>query len=131
MAILYDAADYGFATKAIATLRAAGIPCYTQQEGQLGEAIDHLTGLPVRDGEPPKPEAQSGPEPDPKDFELSPEEEKELRVAEEERSSFSGRVSRSYCIYVDNDEAYQRGSEILLKLGAAREPMISAKRPMD
>jgi hypothetical protein len=27
---------------------------------------------------------------------------------------------------VDNDEDYQRASEILLKLGAAREPMISA-----
>jgi hypothetical protein len=127
MALLYDAADYGFATTAIAALRAAGIPCYTEQEGQLGEAIDHLTGLPVRDGELPVPEGQPGPEPDPKDFELSPKEEKELQAAEQERSLLSGRVSRSYCIYVDNDEDYQRASELLLKLGAAREPMISAK----
>jgi hypothetical protein len=83
--------------------------------------------VPVREGELPEPQRQIGPEPDPKDFELSPEEEKELEAAQEERSSFSGRVSPSYCIYVDNDEDYQRASEILLKLGAAREPMISAK----
>lgn len=127
MALLYDAADSGFATKAIAALRAAGIPCYTEQEGQLGEAIDHLTGLPVRGGDPPEPEEETGPEPDPKDFELSPEEEEELETAEEERSAFSGRYSSRYCIYVDNDEDYPRASEILLKLGAAREPMISAR----
>jgi hypothetical protein len=75
MALLYDAADYRFAVKVIAALRGARIACYTQQEGQLGEAIDHLTGLPVRDGKPPEPEGQTGSEPDPKDFELSPEEE--------------------------------------------------------
>jgi hypothetical protein len=55
------------------------------------------------------------------------EEEKELQAAEAKRSSSSGRVSRRYCIY-DNDEDYQRASEILLKLGAAREPMNQRKR---
>ena len=126
MALLYDAADYGFATKAIATLRAAGIPCYTKQEGQLGEAIDHLTGLPARGGDPQNTEVETtGPEPDAKDFELTPAEEKELKEAEE-RGPLPQRLPPHCCIYIDNDEDYQRASELLLKLGAAQEPMLSA-----
>jgi hypothetical protein len=54
----------------------------------LGEAIDHLTGLPVGDGDPAESEAEAGPEPDPKDFELSPQGEKQLPAAEEERGTF-------------------------------------------
>ncbi len=37
-----------------------------------------------------------------------------------------GFAMRAVAIYIDNDEDYQRASQIQVKMGAAREPTISA-----
>jgi hypothetical protein len=126
MPLLYDAADYRFAVKAVAALRAARIPCYMGREGLPGDPIDHSTGLPVsNDNDAEQKDPAAPPEPDPADFDSPPESDSGLGATGQRDVFYPGR-SGHCCIYIDDDEDYQRASEILLKLGAAREPVISA-----
>ena len=47
--LLYTARDPDFARRAVATLRDAGIPCYTDRIGPFFEAEDHLAGAEAED----------------------------------------------------------------------------------
>lgn len=120
MKLLYDATDWRFAQPAVDELRAAGIPCYF-----AGEApVDHLSGESA--GESVSEDVSTTyEEPDPKDFEETPEEAKRREAREQsERPPILRRSVPAYPIYVDRDEDYQRASDVLIKLGAAKDLML-------
>ena len=121
MKLLYDATDWSFAQRAVAELRSAGIPCYLS-----GESSPDLTSG-ESDCETSPPDVSKTPEePDPKDFEETPEEAE--RRSARERSDGEPDLRRyipTYPIYVYSDEDYQRASDILIKLGAAKEVMLN------
>jgi len=126
MTLLYDAADIDFADRAVTALRAAGIPCFRVGGGMTicayGE--DHLTGRPTNDAKGDGPEAAEDDEPDASEFVDSADDLK-ARSQEAETAPYLSRGSSRYCIYIDRDEDYAKATGILLKMGAAKELMLS------
>ena len=110
MKLLYDATDWRLAQQAVDELRSAGISCHFAGEPTVEQrSEDTLT---------------TSAEPDPQDFDETPA-EAERRVAREQSGAPSfRRYIPTYPIFVDRDEDFERASDILIKLGAAKEPML-------
>jgi hypothetical protein len=118
--LLYDAPNSEFARRVVDELRAAGIPCYFAGE----PPVDHLSGEPAG-GSVREDASTTYEQPDPKDFQETPEEAERREVREQSDSPpLFGRYVQSYPVYVDRDEDYQRASTILIKLGAAKDLML-------
>lgn len=92
------------------------------REGLPGGPVDHLTGLPISSNDAGQQDAAAAPELDSTEFEFPPESDKLAKQG----SLFYPVLSHHCCIYIADDEDYQRASEILIKLGATRQPTISA-----